>query len=51
MAPHDITALGVARTFQNIRLFGGMTCLENVMVAATAAPRPGSSAPSSVPRR
>ncbi len=34
MAPHDITALGVARTFQNIRLFGGMTCLENIMVAA-----------------
>jgi branched-chain amino acid transport system ATP-binding protein len=34
MAPHDITALGVARTFQNIRLFSGMTCLENVMVAA-----------------
>ena len=34
MAAHDITALGVARTFQNIRLFGGMTCLENVMVAA-----------------
>jgi branched-chain amino acid transport system ATP-binding protein len=34
MAPHDITALGVARTFQNIRLFGGMTCVENVMVAA-----------------
>src|SRR5512145_2806351 len=33
MAPHDITALGVARTFQNIRLFGGMTCSENVMVA------------------
>jgi len=34
MAPHEITALGIARTFQNIRLFGGMTCLENVMVAA-----------------
>ncbi len=34
MAPHEITALGIARTFQNIRLFGGMTCMENVMVAA-----------------
>ncbi|MHB8844569.1 MAG: ABC transporter ATP-binding protein [Nitrospirota bacterium] len=34
MAPHDITGLGVARTFQNIRLFGGMTCIENVMAAA-----------------
>ncbi|MDH4163630.1 MAG: ABC transporter ATP-binding protein [Nitrospirota bacterium] len=34
MAPHDITALGIARTFQNIRLFGGMTCRENVMIAA-----------------
>jgi len=34
MAPHDITALGLARTFQNIRLFAGMTCVQNVMVAA-----------------
>ncbi|OGW51151.1 MAG: ABC transporter ATP-binding protein [Nitrospirae bacterium GWC2_57_9] len=34
MAPHDVTALGIARTFQNIRLFGGMTCAENVMVGA-----------------
>lgn len=34
MAPHEITALGIARTFQNIRLFSGMTCMENVMVAA-----------------
>ena len=33
MSPHDITALGVARTFQNIRLFSGMTCIQNVMVA------------------
>jgi branched-chain amino acid transport system ATP-binding protein len=41
MAPHFITALGVARTFQNIRLFGGMTCLENVMVAAHCRTRAG----------
>lgn len=30
--PYQITALGLARTFQNIRLCSGMTVLDNVMV-------------------
>lgn len=31
-APHLVAKAGIARTFQNIRLFGEMTALENVMV-------------------
>lgn len=33
MKPNAVTALGMARTFQNIRLFQNMSVLENVMVA------------------
>jgi branched-chain amino acid transport system ATP-binding protein len=36
LRPHLVTASGVARTFQNIRLFDNMTALENVMVGADA---------------
>ncbi|MBE3574177.1 MAG: ABC transporter ATP-binding protein [Firmicutes bacterium] len=31
--PDRVTAAGIARTFQNIRLFGGLSVLENVLVA------------------
>lgn len=34
--PDQITTLGVARTFQNIRLFGTMTAIENVLVGQHA---------------
>jgi branched-chain amino acid transport system ATP-binding protein len=34
--PDQITALGVARTFQNIRLFGTMSAVENVLVGQHA---------------
>ena len=30
--PHEVVERGIARTFQNIRLFANMTALENVMV-------------------
>lgn len=36
-----ITQLGIARTFQNIRLFANMTALENVMVGSDAHHRAG----------
>jgi branched-chain amino acid transport system ATP-binding protein len=39
--PDKITALGVARTFQNIRLFATMNALENVLVGQHARMRAG----------
>ncbi|HUH39475.1 MAG TPA: ABC transporter ATP-binding protein [Castellaniella sp.] len=32
MKPHQIAQAGLARTFQNIRLFGALSALENVMI-------------------
>ncbi len=39
--PHRIAALGMARTFQNIKLFHGMTALESVMVGRHVRSRAG----------
>ena len=40
-APHRAAERGIARTFQNIRLFGNMTALENVMVGCHVRTRAG----------
>ena len=40
-SPHAVAEAGIARTFQNIRLFGNMTALENVMVGRHVRTRAG----------
>src|SRR5689334_13111996 len=37
--PHEITHLGVARTFQNVRLFKDLTVLDNVLIALDHHPK------------
>jgi branched-chain amino acid transport system ATP-binding protein len=39
--PHRVVECGIARTFQNIRLFANMSALENVMVGRHARTRAG----------
>jgi branched-chain amino acid transport system ATP-binding protein len=34
--PHQLAALGISRTFQNIRLFGSLTALDNVRIGGHA---------------
>jgi branched-chain amino acid transport system ATP-binding protein len=41
LSPDQITKLGIARTFQNVRLFQNMTILENVMVGQHCRARSG----------
>jgi branched-chain amino acid transport system ATP-binding protein len=40
-APHQITRLGIGRTFQNVHLFANMTVLENAMVGQHARSKTG----------
>ncbi|MFG1396161.1 ABC transporter ATP-binding protein [Roseixanthobacter pseudopolyaromaticivorans] len=40
-APHRLAAMGIARTFQNIRLFGHLNALENVMIGQVVGGRSG----------
>jgi branched-chain amino acid transport system ATP-binding protein len=39
--PHEICSIGIGRTFQNLRLFGEMTAIENVMVGMHSRTRYG----------
>lgn len=41
LKPHQIAAAGLSRTFQNIRLFGELSVVENVLLAQSLRGRPG----------
>ena len=41
LAPHRVAGLGISRTFQNIRLFRGLSALENVKIAQHIRTRAG----------
>ncbi|KAF5060541.1 Lipopolysaccharide export system ATP-binding protein LptB [anaerobic digester metagenome] len=41
MSPHQVCRAGIARTFQNIRLFGNETAIENVMIGSFVRQRTG----------
>jgi branched-chain amino acid transport system ATP-binding protein len=41
MAPHRVATLGVARTFQNLALFNGMSVLDNILLGRHIHMKPG----------
>ncbi len=41
LPPHRVAACGIARTFQNVRLFGELSALDNVMIARHVRTRSG----------
>lgn len=41
LKPHEIAIVGIARTFQNIRLFGSLSAIENVMIGRHIRTRAG----------
>ncbi|WP_371734575.1 ABC transporter ATP-binding protein [Allopusillimonas soli] len=41
LKPHEIAIAGIARTFQNIRLFGSLSAIENVMIGRHIRTRAG----------
>lgn len=41
LKPHEIAIAGIARTFQNIRLFGNLSAIENVMIGRHIRTRAG----------